>query len=144
MKASFLNLAVQLRRFLGISIESEEALISCFPPTDGRSFCGPSKISKFYPILYIDCRILRFMLDYGLTYTHCCCRKSYTYEMNKLKRPDGFKNWGTLLQPRSFFALITALAAAPVLMLGQEESPIIPVGTLAPIRPWFRPGLTPP
>lgn len=131
MKAAFLSLTVQLGRFLRISIESEEALISCFPPTDGWSFCGPSKISKFYPILYIDCRILRFMLDYGITFPQCCCRKTYTYEMNKLKRPDGFKNWGILLQPRSFFALITALAAAPVLMLGQEESPIIPVGTLS-------------
>tara|TARA_B110000305_G_C19344080_1_gene590726 strand:+ start:821 stop:1165 length:345 start_codon:yes stop_codon:yes gene_type:complete len=47
MKAAFLNLAVQLGRFLGISIESEEAPISCFLRTDGKSFPAASKILKF-------------------------------------------------------------------------------------------------
>lgn len=44
---------------------------------------------------------------------------------------EGFRGWGVLLQPGSLLALVIALSAAPVLMPGQEESPIIPVGTLS-------------
>ena len=83
MKAAFLNLAVQLGRFLGISIESEEILISASYARMARVFAAHRKFQEFYPILYMDCRILRFMLDCGLPLLQLSSSKLFSHTRNE-------------------------------------------------------------